>query len=506
MSTIKLRPYQEDAINNARNAMAAGKDRVLIRAPTGAGKTVIAGYVADSVVNKGFSALFVVERRTLVKQTHAAFAKFGIEAGIIMAGHSYHPEKRIQVASVDTIRTRADELGWLNPALLFTDEAHLSHSDKYNLVRKMFPQARELGLTATPARKDGKGLGDIYDAMVETPDYQWFIENGYLVQPLYVAEQVSDLSKLVSYGENEYTETSQSAAFESAMLIGEPVKKWEQFAKGRPTMFFGPTVAAAKWACAMFNEAGIPARHIDAFTKDEERQLYYKEMAEGKVKVLTNYGVLDRGVDMPFVSCIMVMREVKHISNWIQIVGRGLRPFEGKEDCIVIDLGHNVSDRFGCFVDYPVTWTLDETEEAGVQEKEEKESKQPKQITCGGCGFMYVPSGDLRCPLCGMLPQTKQLTEIPETYDTELGFIKPKAPPASYKKEVYGQLLGFTRAQNWKDGSASHAFKEIFGHWPSVKRGVKIAEPHPDIVAFMVERDKKYWKSIGKEPPKYVQA
>jgi len=171
-----LRDYQEAMIRDARASLATNK-RILLVAPTGAGKTVLALEMIRGAVARGRRVLFLCHRRELVRQSSRAFWNAGVEHGMVMAGKAM-TAVMANVGVINTVANRIDRMR--APDLIIVDESHRSVSPSYLKLFKAWPDAHVVGLTATPQRTDGKGLGEVYDAIVEGPTMRWLIDNGYL--------------------------------------------------------------------------------------------------------------------------------------------------------------------------------------------------------------------------------------------------------------------------------------------------------------------------------------
>ena len=169
---LALRPYQGDVINEARGKVAVGCRSVLLNAPTGAGKTVIGGAIIKAAVDKGSRVLFLAHRRELIDQAVAKLWALAIDAGVILAGRPARPEQPVQVASVQALWARAFRASKMQPPpaeLVVVDEAHHVRARTYAQILEAYPAARILGLTATPCRGDGRGLGNVFDAWSSAP-------------------------------------------------------------------------------------------------------------------------------------------------------------------------------------------------------------------------------------------------------------------------------------------------------------------------------------------------
>ena len=179
-----LRPYQADAIERLRAEIRQGRRRLILQASTGAGKTVIAADIIRRTVEKGGRVLFLAHARELIKQCSDKLWDVGVPHGLLMAGRGYQLSEPVQVASKDTLLSRAIRLGTLRlpeASLVVADECHRSLSRWWRYLLDQYPRAVILGLTATPARSDGRGLGDLYQAMVQAVPTSQLIQDGYLV-------------------------------------------------------------------------------------------------------------------------------------------------------------------------------------------------------------------------------------------------------------------------------------------------------------------------------------
>jgi superfamily II DNA or RNA helicase len=189
---MKLRPYQTEAMTKARASYAAGARSVLVVAPTGSGKTVLAAACAKSALDRGGCVLFIVPRREIVKQTVAKLEALGLDPSIVAAGLDRQRDERVTVCMAQTmVRRPADCVK--PPTLVIVDEAHLAVADTYRRILERWPSARSLLLTATPCRTDGRGLGEIADQMVETTGTRQLIADGHLVPPVVWSAKTPDM-------------------------------------------------------------------------------------------------------------------------------------------------------------------------------------------------------------------------------------------------------------------------------------------------------------------------
>ena len=192
-----LRRYQAEVIGRIEAAIASGNDHILLVAPTGSGKTVIAAAIIAKAVQNGRKVLVLAHRREIVAQTHAKLYAFGVDAGIIQAGFAPRPGQPVQVASVQTLHARAtgSNAAEVNRAdLVIVDEAHHARAETYKRLLAAYPNAMVIGMTATPCRGDGRGLGNVFDVLVECPPVSELTSAGFLVPSRIYAPAQPDLS------------------------------------------------------------------------------------------------------------------------------------------------------------------------------------------------------------------------------------------------------------------------------------------------------------------------
>jgi DNA repair protein RadD len=315
----ELRPYQRDVIAECDRVIAAGKRRIMIVAPTGSGKTIKAVAIIKTAVNNGQRVLVLAHTREIIKQTSGKLFAHDIPHGIIQAGFMTRPDEAVQVASIQTLWVRAMRMQHMDmpPAnLLIIDEAHHCPANTYRKIIAAYPEAVLLGLTATPCRGDGRGLGGIFDAIVECPQVAELIEQKYLVKTRVFAPAEPDL-KGVETRVGDYVESQLAERMDCAGLIGDIVTHYHKHGERRKTVCFAVNVAHSVHIRDEFIKSGVRAEHVDGTMLKSERDAALARLESGATKLITNCMVLTEGWDMPEVSCCILARPTK---KWGSIV------------------------------------------------------------------------------------------------------------------------------------------------------------------------------------------
>ena len=465
---MDLRNYQEKALEDLRSSMRKGNKRILLVAPTGSGKTVIASAMIHLAMEKSLNCLFVAHRRELVMQCSDKLRNFDVNHGVIMSGKSESEFAKTQIASIQTFTIRNKKEDFIKPKadMIILDEAHRSVSTSFKKLIAEYPDAYVIGLTATPCRNDGKGLGNIYQDLVSCSNTKELTEKGYLVPNRIVAPTMPDLVGLkLMAGDDE--KRGLNKRMNTPKLVGDLVTHWLRHAENRPTVVFAVSVAHSRFIANMFNSNGIPAGHIDGKTDELEREQVLKDLNMGKIKVLSNCQVLTEGWDEPKVSCVILARPTKSYAMYLQMVGRSLRPFENKTDTLIIDHSGCVYEH-GFPEDVP-EWELTENViKKPTNKKNLPIEKQP--FSCVMCDTVYEPNKYNReCPNCGHV-----LTDIDKKVLIKQGRLielpKENCKPTIDKNNFYSQLLGYSIEKKYKQGWADWTFKEKFGHFPHTKK------------------------------------
>ncbi len=475
---MALRQYQKDTLNNIIRSQRKGNKNILLQAATGSGKTVMASAFVHHSIKQNQNVLFLAHRRELITQCSNKLTDEGVRHGIIMAGENSEFWHKTQVASIDTLRSRSitNKKEALPKAdLIIIDEAHRCLSNTYLKIIQMYNQSQVLGLTATPIRSDGRGLGHIFSDMIQAPSIGKLIEEGHLVGCEYYAPTIPDLHGIqTSMG--DYNSVQLADRMDHPKLIGDIVSSRKKIANNKKTIVFASSVAHSKNLAESFIDIGIKAAHIDGSTDHKEREKVLEEFNNGNMKIICNCMVLTEGFDCPPAEVCVLARPTKSLGMYIQMVGRVLRPYDGKEKATIID--HSGAVYTHGFVEDDIQWTLDPKKPMTIKERKLAKPKEETQIICEGCFSMF--SGSNICSKCGHVQLKK--SKYVAVLDKELGFVDKKTKTVKnkltyapeFRKQFYAMLLGHCAIHNYKEGWAFHTYKTRFKNFPNYKNVVPI--------------------------------
>lgn len=451
MISAELRPYQHTAIAAIRAAIRAGKRRILLNLPTGAGKTLTAGSMVAGALEKEKTSLFVAHRLELLDQTVGAFARLGITSvGVIRANDRRRDSSQpVQVASIQTLARRVQP----DYDLVFIDEAHRSTAATYvEHVFKRHAKAIIIGLTATPCGPSGKPLGAHYDELIIGARYSELIESGHIAAPLvYSTPVLPDLST-VRTSDGDYNQADLEEAMNRGALIGDIGEQWAKHPRQR-TVVFAVSVAHSKAIAAMFASRGVRAEHLDGNTPEDERRAILARLASGETDVVCNCGVVIEGWDLPSCKTVVLACPTKSLVKFMQTAGRCLRPWGGVTP-LVLDHGGNV-DRHGL---------PHEDREWSLTTKQKKGSGAPPVKACPAC-FAFVAAACLNCPHCGHLFVV--VVKEPEAVAPVIVDLALRTLAGDDAKlAFFRQLHRSCRERGWKSGAAVHRYFARFNEDP----------------------------------------
>jgi superfamily II DNA or RNA helicase len=444
--------------------MARGNRRVLLHAPTGAGKTATSSEIALRATRLGKRVLFLANRRELIHQAEKTLSSFGIECGIIMAGVVPKHDAQVQIASMQTYirRMNLEKLmfnrWWHNADLIIVDEAHGSISPSFQKILDEYDDKYILGLTATPCRGDGRGLGEYYDDIVSTIGISDLINQGFLVTPRYFAASAPNLDGIKTVS-GDYKKKELGERVNDPKLIGDIYTNWSIICPDRPTIIFATNVKHSLSILEAFSRNGIEIAHINAKTPKEERDTTLERLKSGHLQVITNVGILCEGFDFPKASCIAIARPTKSLGLYVQMGGRGLRTADGKSDCIILDFARCIENHG--LLEWDREWSLDGKKKAwGVSRKNKVEKK--KTLKCSGCNAVFE-SGS-RCPDCGT--ELHSFGKSPEVLEGELEEVKKGKPTVTEKRIYLGMLKFWVNDKGHNPKMVIAKYIDRYGVWP----------------------------------------
>ena len=439
---MRLRPYQAENKAGIYEAWDSGIKNVLSVNPTGSGKTVI---FSEVIKEHDAPSCAIAHRQELVSQISIALARDGVRHRIIgpknvvklvvnnhmdeLGQSFYNPSSPCAVAGVDTLVRRGAELSnWLKSVSLWVqDEAHhVLESNKWGTAAQMFPNAKGLGVTATPIRADGKGLGrwadGLFDTMIEGPQMRDLINMGYLTDYRLFAPT----SDYVRPGADSIGSTGDikpaaaKASVRKSHVIGDVVKHYLRIAPGKLGVTFATDVETATDIAKQFNLAGVPAEVVSAKTPDAERIAILKRFKRRELKQLVNVDLFGEGFDLPAIEVVSMARPTESYALFVQQFGRSLRLMlsnilmgawdtytdqqrkdfiaaSEKPHAIIIDHVGNVERHK--LPDAPRVWSLDRRDNKRAQ----KPSDAIPVKGCPQCTAVYERIYKA-CPFCGFEP------------------------------------------------------------------------------------------------------
>ena len=470
---LELRPHQSDVVEKLREGFRAGHRCQLLYAPTGFGKTEVAMAIMKAVAEKYKRTAMILDRIVLVDQTSRRLSRYGIEHGVMQSQHwRFRPEEPIQICSAQTLEKRE---AFPDIDLLIIDECHVTRKGVIDFIKRN-PQIRVLGLTATPFTK---GLGDIYSHVVGATPTGELIEKGWLVPlKVYVAKEIDMTGAKKVAGEWAQNEVSERGI----KIVGDVVETWQQktqeiFGKPVKTIVFAAGVEHGRELASRFADAGYNFVSISYKEDDEFKRQTIEDFTKPDTDIhgLIATDILTRGFDVTDVLIGISARPFsKSFSSHVQQMGRVMRSHPGKEFGVWLDHSGNFL-RFRDDWDKVFYEGVTELKSGGEKAKKEPTEKKKKESICPKCKILWTFPGDT-CGACGFLKvKTNAVTslsgEMFELAATNRQLIMDN-------KQFYSELLYYSKLKGYKDGWASHKYKEKFGVFPrSIPKEIQPTSP-----------------------------
>jgi len=448
---ITLRPDQADVKHRVYEAWNRGARNVLAVAPTGWGKTIVISDIALDKHALGSWQVKIAHRNELVGQLSNTIARRGIPHRIIASaptiraitadhrrefGRSFvNPDAPCAVSGIDTLIARASELEqWRQQIDHWTiDEAHhVQRLNKWGKGADLFPNAVGLGVTASPTRGDGGGMGrlqsdgtigdGIFDEMIIGPDMRTLINIEALCDYQIVVPKTDfHIDDSAITGSGDFSPVKMREASEKSQIVGDAVEQYVRWAYGKRGICFATDVETAGKIAQRFNDVGISAAAVSAKTPADLRNEYIRRFRAGQILMLVNVDLFGEGFDVPAVEVVIMARPTASLAVYLQQFGRALRRLIGKLYGLVIDLVSNVL-RHG-LPDKPHFWTMDR------RDKKAKSAPDPELIelkVCQDCSRPFeraLPA----CPHCGwVIPAPSGGGRSLEQVDGDLTLLTPE--------------------------------------------------------------------------------
>jgi DNA repair protein RadD len=466
------RPYQVKEWKDIWAELAVVRSTLLV-AECGSGKGWLIGQIAQAMERKGKRCLFGVHGQSLVLDMSRRVSKLGVPHGVLMGSKKREHWHPTQVASIDTLHRME-----FPPAadLLIIDEAHMAMSPTWRKTVERYPNAKIIGMTATPVRFDGQSLGaksgGLFETMVLGPSVQDLIADKYLVPSTVLAPPAPrDLSNL-SMGRNDNLK-GQAAVSDKAKVIGNIVDHWWKHARDRKTAASAVDKAHAAHITDSFRDKGVQWAYVDDQTKNREDIWKDLDDPHSGLMGVSSVGCHTVGWDHAIVSCLICARKTGSLGWWRQWLGRGSRPYGGKSNFLVLDHVGNthLHAPYGFFEDI-VPWQL-EGEAVCATDKD----SAPSVSTCKTAGmvngvmtrpcYATFKSGPDKCPYCGivLMVKARKIEQVAGELK-ELDSMEVRANNERIMRAVWESLHTAKKKHGHKPGWMIHIFKHKFGVLP----------------------------------------
>jgi superfamily II DNA or RNA helicase len=432
----------------------AGHRRVLFVLPTGGGKTYTFVHIAEQAAIRGNRVCILVHRQELVDQSSRSLHAIGCNHGVIAAGYRQDLRQGVQVASVQTLARRLHTIPPEFFQLLIVDEAHHAVAGTWAKVLAAMPRAHVLGVTATPERLDGRGLGDQFDVLIEGPDAGWLTDEGFLVKARIFAPPGIDLSAVKRFDTKNGRHDSDTI-LRQGQAMGDAVSHYRRTIEpvhNGTAIAFCCSVAHADAVAEAFREQGISAARLDGTMDQGIRRRTINDLGTGQLKVLTSCDIISEGTDIPSVTGAILLRPTDSLGLHLQQAGRVLRPCPGKPHAVINDHVGNTL-RHGLPTD-PREWSL----EGRPKGKAKKPSQAIPIRICMKC-FAAIPSTANPCPECGhVLEQARRELKVIEGDLRELtgAELRRQERREVAQARTREELEAIARERGYKPGWVAH--------------------------------------------------
>ncbi len=496
--SFTLRPHQERDLASIRRELSRVRSTMLVAA-CGYGKGVITTTIIDGARAKGTNVLFLVRGRDRVNDMTERVTKLGIEHGVLMGDKKRQRWHKVQIASSDTVHRMKDKP---KADTIIIDECHLALSPTFRGVLDEYPEAKIVGLTATPVLGNGKPLGrsagGIFDSMVKGPSVKQLISEGYLVRSEVIAPPVpADLKSLRKLKTGEFDSEQGASICDNTKIIGDVVDHYKRYASHLKAVAFGFNQGHAYHIAESFRAAGFNWAYVDADTPDGDihtpgtRKFIWHQYDHGDLQGVASCNVISIGWDHSVCKALLLCGKTSSLPLYHQRLGRGSRPHPGHDHFRVHDHTGNWTEFLdvGPFFESEIDWQLDGSP---PKDKEKRISTcddpvpgmPPTQFTGPYINGVMYPCLKLfdfdpkltECPYC-FIPLIRDARAERSAIEEEAGELQiiskdlraeleERIRQQSERKAAFLDLLKIQKQRNYKPKFAVAAFKEKFGDFP----------------------------------------
>jgi len=396
---LELREYQQDALQEIKNALSSGKKAPLLVLPTGAGKTIIFTELSKYLIKQKKKVLILVHRRELVKQACQKLDEMNNKYGVIAPSYP-STNNSLQVASVYTLSRRMHTLKFIPDYIIFDEAHHVAAKTWIDVVNK-YKKAKRIGVTATPIRLDGKSLKGYFDVLINGPDVIDLVSKGYLCKhKVYASPHKLDFSNL-KLKRNDYLKKDIANIVKDKVITGNAISHYKKYLLNKPTVVFCVDIPHAQTILERFLSEGIKAALLTGDTLQNERDKILDDLKNNIIHVVISIDVISEGTDLPCVEGAILLRPTNSEALYRQQVGRILRPGKNKTAIVLDHVNNTITHGF---VDEFRDWTLDLDIPYG------QKKKNPLVRTCKQCNHVFKFAKS--CPECGFSLTKNEIKEI----------------------------------------------------------------------------------------------
>lgn len=445
---IKLRNYQEKCISALRSGLKSNLYRQILCAATGAGKTVMFTYMVSRAVEKGNKCLILTDRTELLNQSKNTLNEFNLTVSKINPKvKELDFNKNLYVAMAQTLKRRIKKEDYkdfiYSLDLIIIDEAHKQESDF--IFEYINEKCIVIGATATPLREGKqKALKEFYSNIVNEIQISELIELGFLANPISYGVPIN--LKGIKTKQGDYDQNQLAKMYEETKLYDGVYENYIKYCNNKKTLIFSPNVAGSLLLVDELNKKGLNCKHIDANTKQNNREYILDWFKNTPNAILSNVGILTTGFDEPTIEVVILYRATKSLPLFLQMVGRGSRTTPTKKDFTILDFGNNIK-RLG-FWQHDREWNLN---------KKKKKDGIPPVKECPQCIYI-MPASIMQCPECGHEFE-KSEKEIEEQEIVILEKLTYNQIKQKLKTATFRELDLIAKAKGYKKGWIYHNLK-----------------------------------------------